>query len=149
VKLQTTGTLKDAKVKSDYNGNKLTVAFELDLPRPEPIPTRKQWDALGTYQGGPGLTETRYNAKTKKGEKKTPPAEKHLQEKYETYAATRHQKNLRAGAAALRAGVLLALIGTKVQLTISPTQGAMLELLALPAALDAHDGDDQDDDPDP
>jgi hypothetical protein len=142
VKLDATATIKDAKVKSDYNGNRLALTFELALPRPVPIVDFDHWRELFPYQDGPASNQPTYDAKGKK-EKKQPPAPEHLRKEYDTYTDKQQRANRTAVAGALRAGILLALIGTQVRIQITPAQGAMLELLALPAGPDLEDDDDQ------
>jgi hypothetical protein len=137
--LHTTAIIKDAKVKTSDSymnkGTTLTLGLELTLPKPQPVTSFAQWKDLYSYEGGP-KSHTGYQQpkpkKAKKGEEQPEPTEEEkaaaLREEYDVYVLSATRKNNRALLAAQKAAVLLTLLGSPVNIAISPAQGEMFLL---------------------
>lgn len=148
-------TVKDAKVKTHWRGSAtlLTLGLELELPKPEPIKPFKQWRKLGHWEDGPKYRPEEPKAKKKKGEPEPSEEEKaraeqererELEKEYGAYVARRTRENNWCILAAQKAAVFLTLLGSKVNVSVSPMQGEMF-LFDSPALLDA--GPEPEDEP--
>lgn len=154
-------------------GNKLEIAFEVELPWSIPINSYKQWQ--DDYRDGPpsqllrrlttldnqlkNRAAPKSGAGKKAGKNAAPNSDvelelqrrellKELQAAYEKYQARVKRHNERAAAAANHAGLYMALGGQLVRLTLSPIQRGFDGMLALPmpeAIEDPDASDDRDD----
>lgn len=168
--------LKAGNVNS-YNAtpNKIEIGFEIEMPRPQAVLSRKQWEGSTKYgddrmpyelsnrkdeledlrENGGKREVTKGRGKKAETVEETVDVEafaaqleEDIQKAYDKYSAKATRVNERAAAAANHAGLFMALGGQTVRLAISPMQASMPGMLALPMPEDLGDPDEDNDDGD-